>query len=104
MSSDSHCDVQRVGWLADESPYLSAFVALALRGGSHTTAPSRVLRTGCSRLAPRARRHLHELSRLPSATHGSATSTAVFESEPEYLLNESYPDEDLRRLVALTGA
>jgi hypothetical protein len=39
-----------------------------------------------------------------SATHGSATSTAVFESEPEYLLNESYPDEDLRRLVALTSA
>lgn len=39
-----------------------------------------------------------------SATHGSATSTAVFESEPEYLLSESYPDEDLRRLVALTSA
>lgn len=39
-----------------------------------------------------------------SATHGSATSRAVFESEPEYLLSESYPDEDLRRLVALTSA
>ena len=38
-----------------------------------------------------------------SATHGSATSRAVFESEPEYLLSESYPDEDLRRLVALTS-
>jgi len=39
-----------------------------------------------------------------SATHGSATATAVLEGEPEYLLSESYPDEDLRRLVALTSA
>jgi Haem-NO-binding len=39
-----------------------------------------------------------------SAAHGSATATAVFEGEPEYLLSESYPDEDLHRLVSLTSA
>jgi hypothetical protein len=38
------------------------------------------------------------------AAHGSATATAVFEAEPEYLLSESYPDESLHRLVAIASA
>jgi hypothetical protein len=38
------------------------------------------------------------------AAHGGDTATAVFEAEPEYLLSESYPDENLRRLVAIAAA
>jgi hypothetical protein len=38
------------------------------------------------------------------AAHGSATASAVFEAEPEYLLSQAYPDESLGRLVALASA
>lgn len=38
------------------------------------------------------------------AGHGTATSEAVFEAEPDYLLSEAYPDESLVPLVALAAA
>ncbi len=38
------------------------------------------------------------------AAHGNATAAAVLEAEPEYLFSESYPDENLLRLVALAAA
>jgi hypothetical protein len=34
-----------------------------------------------------------------TASHGSALAQRIFESEPVYLLSESYPDEDLVRLI-----
>jgi predicted hydrocarbon binding protein len=36
--------------------------------------------------------------------HGNGLAAAVFEAEPEYLLSQSYPDENLVRLVALAAA
>jgi heme-NO-binding protein len=39
-----------------------------------------------------------------AAAHGGGTVAVVFEAEPDYLLSESYPDESLTRVVALTAA
>jgi hypothetical protein len=38
------------------------------------------------------------------AAHGNATAAVVLEAEPEYLFSESYPDENLLRLIALAAA